>query len=436
MISPGSGYADAVNRSPAWIWGGLAALMGVYAWNAWRFGDWLVDDAGITFAYARHFAAGEALSVNAGEAPVEGYSNPTWTLLCALLYAAGLFTLPLSPKVFSVVCVWAAMVVAVRLAVDAFARPASPTNLLGPALMAGIPGFVQWSISGLENPLYALLILSTTWAHVRAIQGRGAPETVGGLAFLVAATRPEGLAYGAALGVLFAARVRELRPVVRWLAAFVLPATLYGAWHLATFEDLLPNTYYAKLGEDALAGPSRRLQGGLRYLGLGLQNDLLPAFGALGLVTVLDARGVWARGGEAVGVALATSMAAVVNLGGDWMGAYRFLTPTYALLGVWAGGGAAAMSARYGERLGTGVGAALALGFALSVPTDLATYRRKAGMRLLVQLQVLDPMKRPPWSLTPGRPCSGGAWAPRRSRCRQQRSPGTTPRGRRWGKRR
>lgn len=54
----------------------FAVLVLGYLLHAAQYGDWLVDDAGITFAYARNLAAGHGPVVNIGEAPVEGYSNP------------------------------------------------------------------------------------------------------------------------------------------------------------------------------------------------------------------------------------------------------------------------------------------------------------------------------------------------------------------------
>src|SRR5690348_6795119 len=65
----------------------LAAAPGfaLFVIHGLRFGGWLIDDAGISFAYARNLAAGAGLVAQAGHAPVEGFSNPLWTLLIALL---------------------------------------------------------------------------------------------------------------------------------------------------------------------------------------------------------------------------------------------------------------------------------------------------------------------------------------------------------------
>ena len=48
--------------------------------RAWEF---LCDDAFISFRYAENWVAGRGLVFNAGE-QVEGYTNFSWTMLCAL----------------------------------------------------------------------------------------------------------------------------------------------------------------------------------------------------------------------------------------------------------------------------------------------------------------------------------------------------------------
>src|SRR5689334_7581054 len=46
----------------------------------------LVDDAMISMRYARHLAQGYGFVWNIGEMPVEGFTNPGWTLVMALFH--------------------------------------------------------------------------------------------------------------------------------------------------------------------------------------------------------------------------------------------------------------------------------------------------------------------------------------------------------------
>src|SRR5205823_2454437 len=83
----------------------------LFVLHAAPLGTWLIDDAGISFAYARSLATGQGLVAQPGTEPVEGFSNPLWTFLLAALFRLGLFDVVWTPKVLSV------MLVAVTFAV-------------------------------------------------------------------------------------------------------------------------------------------------------------------------------------------------------------------------------------------------------------------------------------------------------------------------------
>ena len=50
----------------------------------------LFEDAMISMRYAKNFASGAGLVWNAGEAPVEGYTNFLWTLWMAAVHTLGI----------------------------------------------------------------------------------------------------------------------------------------------------------------------------------------------------------------------------------------------------------------------------------------------------------------------------------------------------------
>src|SRR5438094_320890 len=58
---------------------GAIAIIGLYMTHALKLG-YVVDDAYISFQYARHFAHGEGLVYNVGER-VEGYTNFLWVIM-------------------------------------------------------------------------------------------------------------------------------------------------------------------------------------------------------------------------------------------------------------------------------------------------------------------------------------------------------------------
>lgn len=316
----------------------LAILGSALVVHALRFGSYLVDDAGITFAYARNLAEGHGPVAIVGEAPTEGYSNPAWTFLMAALMALGLFDLVWTPKTVGLACVVAGGAVAawiVHRLTDAPRQGATPWL---PLLVWTANGsYVLWAVAGLENAQYALTILAAFAIYLRDVDHPSSLPRSGPLFFLAAISRPEGLVYTLAAGtdaLVRAARRRDPAWLGKLVAGLALPAVAYVGWHLATFGSMVPNTYLVKARHVSWAARWLDLRsGGWTYLLDGLttwgQGPLL----LLAVLGLLHAR-TWARGGAALALGLLASMAFPLQANGDWMMGFRFLSPTYALAGV------------------------------------------------------------------------------------------------------
>lgn len=353
----------------------MAGCLAVYVLHARRYGRWLIDDAMISFAYARTISAGGGPAQQLGAAPVEGFSNPTWTLLLAGLTRLGVFLggnvwfgVPdyvVVPRVLAGLCflgiLWAGY-----LALRSFLPPA-PANL--GLLVAGLalatsPGYVIWSVSGLENPLYGLLVAVLAAVIGLAIASSALlhPQVAvlcSLLALLAALTRPDGAIFAAAYplaALLTLTRGRwwaSLRAVLVAVLTFVVPAAgLLLARH-AEFGQWLPNTAVAK----AQSGLS--IQSVLR---LGdLLNAATPAGAIGGTVLVSAALTVavrrWRRrtretrpdaahnfwpAGLGMLVTFVLGVAAFGVLKKDWMGMWRFATPAI-VTGSWLLGAATAV---------------------------------------------------------------------------------------------
>ena len=261
--------------------------------------QWTVDDAAISFAYARNLAAGEGLVAQPGGERVEGYSNPSWVLLLSLWEAAGIQGFAASKlmgALFAVLCVPLAWRIA------RWSRPDrdEAVPLLAAGALATNVTFAIWNTSGLENSLFSLLLAAATWCTLLETRTRRFPLSAL-LFFGVAVTRPEGILYAAVGG--FAALAFSLQdrrgawPTLAWLLVFFVPFGAYHALRFHYFAWPLPNTYYAKLA-DASATPLAWNGRGWSYLrdyaglsfspgspgpGLGV-GYLLPVFliGALG----------------------------------------------------------------------------------------------------------------------------------------------------------
>jgi len=292
-----------------------------------------VDDAFISFRYAAHWAEGSGLTWNPGE-PVEGFSNPTWTLLLGVAARTGVrperAAIPLS-----VLCL-----VLMTLTVAALGRRAglglpARWTLLGGAALDG--GLLLWSGSGLETAWVALLVAWTLLAAVAVAETGGGDRrtawTLGILSGLLAVSRPEG---GLWAGLILAWLIWGVWAPGGSLTAWLLGAApIWGAYEgfrWSTYGRLVPNTFFAKV-EPGTTGWVHGLTG------------LVPWAAAhgvllLGVVALLrfpppDRWVSRTRFAFFLGAWVLVQGGFVVAVGGDWMGATRYpapLAPVLALL--------------------------------------------------------------------------------------------------------
>lgn len=284
------------------------------------------DDAYISLRYADHLAGGEGLVYNAEQAPVEGFSNPIFTVASALLLALGIPPLWVL-RVLGMVSVAATVLLLPRLVIRILPNANGLVLLAAPALFAAssLPTFA--AMTGLETALHACLVLLATIVSVGEV--RRFRVGAGPLAWLaVAASRPE----GALLALVVAAAQADAleldrRVFVRWTLGFAAPGAVILLCRFLYFGALLPNTYYAKVAFSANA-----LGSGLGYL----QRFALGA-GAWVVIPALIGYAVAIRRTEVryVAIPLAVIVAQAsyaVSVGGDFMPGHRFLMPVYPLL--------------------------------------------------------------------------------------------------------
>lgn len=386
----------------------LCALAGGLAVHAhYGFPAIGIDDANISFVYARNFAAGEGLVFSRGFERVEGFTSAAWTALCALAFALhpaperGLVALSLA---LTAAALWLVLATVRRLA-----RAAAPGSAMAVAValgltalwLAGLPRFYAWNTASLmESPLWAWLdaaaaaslagvaLADSERARQRALRGLAASGA------LLLVTRPESLvvvpallalAFGLALPGCGGARAsaRALRPCAALWAATLL--ALIGA-RLAYFGHPLPNTYYAKLSPDRLFGAAQ----GLQYLrGYFEQTPaaLLLALTALALglrISAQELRAARGRGARpppaeraVLGLAAFCWLSLLLPLGGggDHFSSFRFhqvAAPLLVLPAAWLAVRGVAAGGR--ARLGW-LPAALAL--ALSAGTEWRAFLRE-----------------------------------------------------------
>ncbi|MEV0528131.1 hypothetical protein AB0I66_32380 [Streptomyces sp. NPDC050439] len=363
----------------------LATLL--VAWRASALGQWIVDDAAITFAYARSIDEGLGPVQQPGADPVEGYSNPSWLALLIAGRRLGLFDhgallgvsdLVLYPKALAVLCtagVLACVAVAARAVLPG--RAWAVTLLTGAVLATNL-SYVAWSFSGLENPLYALTAAATGALLVRAAVGGtllrpAVAASAGALALLAALTRPDGAVLAAAYPVtaLLFLRKDRLAPTVRAAAlscgTFALPYAAFLLWRRATFGLWVPNTAVAKAQQPPRLGQLASAGELLAYGGWAL-----VLIGAACVGIALARPGPSRRALAALLVPLALSLLAYGVLGRDWMALYRFATPVWVLAATALALAAATVWRAERTRARALVGCALAGALLLSVTGQAA----------------------------------------------------------------
>jgi hypothetical protein len=304
----------------------LMLVLGACAWSLNAVWSFTIDDAGISYAYAKHLAEGLGPVAVVGGPRIEGYSNPLWVFLLVPVHWLGL-SIPTAAKGLG------ALFFGIALAAGAgFLRlgdrpgPGEPGGRSFGAVEAAFVvttawclEFVVWVPAGLENALFSALLLSMIVLDAREATHPKAFASSGLCAFALSITRPEGVLYAAPLLAIKLTRaVQKREPMRQAVTAALLclgPLLAYHGWHIITFGELVPNTYYAKPGGtewqrgfDYLS--TTALESGLVYV---LPLALVGLFAELRL-------GLLPAAVSSMGVAF------VLYSGGDWMPHGRFLS--------------------------------------------------------------------------------------------------------------
>ncbi len=332
-------------------WAALVAVAGgvvLLAWQAAQYGNWVVDDAGITFAYARNIADGAGPVLQPGASPVEGFSDPTWLALlvvgkwCGLFDRGSLFGVPdfvLYPKAIALLCC-AGILVTCYVAARRVSRwPALVTFATG-VVLAAIPSFVIWCFSGLENSLFALAACVLAVRLFLAVLDRrlwtpAVAVTVGLIVAFAALTRPDGLIYLAAYPLISVVLIRRatwfvaFRYVLYSGIAFAIPFGAYLLWRINEFGRLLSNTAVAKHQSIPTVHDLARAGDLVQYAGT---PAVIAAVGVVGLSLAAPSR--WRDGVVALLVPLALALIAYCVLEPDWMAQFRFATPVWPLAAI------------------------------------------------------------------------------------------------------
>ena len=229
---------------------------------------WYVEDAAISFTYARNMAEGHGLVTWPGGERVEGYSNPTWVFLLSIIRLFGGDIFIGAKWVQAVLCA-VTVPLTYMAAREAQRSPDSDMPLLAAAMLAGNAQFAIWGACGLENSLFCFLMAAGLWRTGVELRTGDRPWSAL-IWFLLAISRPEALMYAGIAGffsMVFHLRSgRGLVPTVQWLGLFWVPFVGYHAARFTYFAYELPNTFYAKIGDHREPNPLNYKGHGWNYV--------------------------------------------------------------------------------------------------------------------------------------------------------------------------
>ncbi len=279
---------------------------------------WLGDDAYITFRTVTNFVHGYGLSYNAAER-VQSYTHPLWMVLLTFNYF--IF------REFYFTTIGLSMLLSAAMAlVLAFGIARAPLSaILAVGILPLSKAFVDYSTSGLENPLSHLLVVVYFAVYFSRIERARRVQWLCLLASLAMLNRIDIVfLYLPSLLIVFCEHRRGFS-FMRVLFSF-MPLIIWEAFSLIYYGFPLPNTAYAKVftGLPALA----MIEQGFYYLLNSLSLDPITLFViTISILLTLFTR-TWSLFPLAFGVLL--YLLYVVQIGGDFMTGRFLSTPLIA----------------------------------------------------------------------------------------------------------
>jgi hypothetical protein len=287
-----------------------------------------IDDAFISFRYARNLADGLGLVFNAGER-IEGYTNFLWTLI-----AAAVLKLGGDP-------VWMAKFLGGASALGSLTlvyflsqrlRPFAWVPCIATWLLASTIVFSGFAVYGLETAFFLFLILLGIYLMSEETPK---PEAFpwSAVAFSLAAlTRPEAPMYAGLAMLCLGRRFLNRQNLIRG-GLFTATLVIYLLWRHSYYGAWVPNTFTAKTGNW-----SAQIGRGINYF-----SGYFELCGAILWASVYGiALSLWSLRkpssvappalvsdpwlGLALSVELAAVMIYVTVIGGDWMPCFRFMS--------------------------------------------------------------------------------------------------------------
>jgi arabinofuranosyltransferase len=249
---------------------------------------------------------------------VQAFTHPLWFLLIssATLLTKNVFVSTFALSIMMSLATW--WILTARLSASFW-----PGMIAGAGLLLS-KAFVDYSTSGLENPLSHLLLMVGLLFGFRCLETGGDRRSVTicvATLTLIYLSRPDlVLLAGPFAGLVLWRCYRSRSETLYVIAVAIAPIISWTLFSLFYYGAPLPNTAYAKLGTGF--PPAELFRQGLVYLRDSFSRDPITlSFIALGLL--LATRQL--SGPRAIAIGIVLYLAYVVSIGGDFMTG-RFLT--------------------------------------------------------------------------------------------------------------
>lgn len=279
---------------------------------------WVSDDAYISFRTVDNLANGYGLTWNTGER-VQAFTNPLWVFLMTAFYV-------LTEEVYytSIAVSLGLTLIAILIASLKVSRSTDGCGLILLAVLFS-KAFIDYSTSGLENPLSYLILAAFYFFFLHRKLDTRTFFSLALLAALGGLNRMDTLLlFLPALSMAFW-EIRSFRCFGLAVLGFA-PLILWEMFSIIYYGFPFPNTYYAKL-HSGIPFNERIVQGLLYYLDSLSIDPLTLTTIIVGVVTVILIRS-WRTMSLAVGVLL--YLIYIVIIGGDFMSGRFFAVPLLA----------------------------------------------------------------------------------------------------------
>lgn len=307
----------------------LIVIYLAYLFFALNIFSWVIDDLYIYFRYVNNFLSGNGIVFNKGEY-VEGFSSFSWFLILSL---AAYLKLPLelsskiSGMIFALVILLLVFKICEKQKLEMFSFAACCM------MMFSLP-FILWSISGFEIMFYIFLLLITFYKIVNLNDHPVYYLFVSILIFLISISRPEGLCFSLVSIILIFFTAQNKLYTLKISAAYLFLFGSFLLFRYIYFGDLLPNTYYAKIGHNIFGYYEfRTYKNGIFYILFFFRDNpqfIIPFF----LFPLIYKRIKSNKFFLFILIFISVQFIFVIFSGGDWMVDYRFMIPAIPFLSI------------------------------------------------------------------------------------------------------